>query len=72
MNDKMAVIKLVNDLERMADWLVDNVIDFELDLQQETLDELILKVDNVSDVLHTITAQTTVKTKEFYYGFYIK
>jgi hypothetical protein len=56
----------------MADWLVDNVIDFELDLQQETLNELILKVDNVSDVLHTITAQTTVKTKEFHYGFYIK
>ena len=68
MNDKMAVIKLVNDLERMADWLVDNVIDFELDLQQETLNELILKVDNVSDILHTITAQTTIKTKEFYYG----
>jgi hypothetical protein len=68
MNDKMAVIKLVNDLERMADWLVDNVIDFDLDLQQETLNELILKVDNVSDVLHTITAQTTIKTKEFYYG----
>jgi|FLOH01.1.fsa_nt_gi hypothetical protein len=68
MNDKMAVIKLVNDLERMADWLIDNVIDFELDLQQETLNELILKVDNVSDVLHTITAQTTIKTKEFYYG----
>ena len=68
MNYKMAVIKLVNDLERMADWLVDNVIDFDLDLQQETLNELILKVDNVSDVLHTITAQTTIKTKEFYYG----
>jgi len=53
-SDRETVSGIVNDLEFMAEWLTNNVLDRELPIHWETMRDLIAQVDRVSDVLNTI------------------
>jgi len=53
-SDRETVSGIVNDLEFMAEWLTNNVLDRELPIHWETMRDLIAQVDKVSDVLNTI------------------
>jgi len=45
---------IVNDLEFMAEWLTNNILDRGIPIHWETMRDLIEQVDKVSDVLNTI------------------
>ena len=53
-SDREIVSGIVNDLEFMAEWLTNNILDRELPIHWETMRDLIAQVDRVSDVLNTI------------------
>jgi len=53
-SDRETVSGIVNDLEFMAEWLTNNVLDREMPIHWETMRDLIAQVDRVSDVLNTI------------------
>jgi hypothetical protein len=53
-SDRETVGGIVNDLEFMAEWLTNNILDRELPIHWETMRDLIAQVDRVSDVLNTI------------------
>ena len=53
-SDREKVSGIVNDLEFMAEWLTNNILDRELPIHWETMRDLIAQVDRVSDVLNTI------------------
>ena len=53
-SDRETVSGIVNDLEFMAEWLTNNILDRELPINWETMRDLIAQVDRVSDVLNTI------------------
>jgi len=53
-SDRETVSGIVNDLEFMADWLTNNILDREIPIHWETMRDLIEQVDRVSDVLNTI------------------
>ncbi len=53
-SDRETVSGIVNDLEFMAEWLTNNVLDREMPIHWETMRDLIEQVDRVSDVLNTI------------------
>ena len=53
-SDREIVTGIVNDLEFMADWLTNNILDREIPIHWETMRDLIEQVDRVSDVLNTI------------------
>ena len=53
-SDRETVSGIVNDLEHMAEWLTNNVLDREMPIHWETMRDLIAQVDRVSDVLNTI------------------
>ena len=44
----------MNDLEFMAEWLTNNILDREIPIHWETMRDLIEQVDKVGDVLNTI------------------
>ena len=53
-SDRETMSGIVNDLEFMADWLTNNILDREIPIHWETMRDLIEQVDRVSDVLNTI------------------
>ena len=53
-SNKETVSGIVNDLEFMAEWLTNNILDREIPIHWETMRDLIEQVDRVSDVLNTI------------------
>jgi hypothetical protein len=53
-SDRETVSGIVNDLEYMAEWLTNNILDLEIPIHWETMRDLIEQVDRVSDVLNTI------------------
>ncbi len=53
-SDREIVSGIVNDLEFMAEWLTNNILDREIPIHWETMRDLIEQVDRVSDVLNTI------------------
>ena len=53
-SDRETVSGIVNDLEFMAEWLTNNILDREMPIHWETMRDLIAQVDRVSDVLNTI------------------
>ena len=53
-SDRETVSGIVNDLEFMAEWLTNNVLDREMPIHWETMRDLIAQVDRVSDVLNMI------------------
>jgi len=53
-SNRETVSGIVNDLEFMAEWLTNNVLDREMPIHWETMRDLIAQVDRVSDVLNTI------------------
>ena len=53
-SDREIVSGIVNDLEFMAEWLTNNILDREIPIHWETMRDLIEQVDKVSDVLNTI------------------
>jgi hypothetical protein len=57
MNDKQIVEGLVIDLEYMAGWLADNILEKDMPIHWETLKELRTSVQNVSFVIDCITEE---------------
>ena len=55
MNDKQIVEGLVIDLEYMAGWLADNILEKDMPIHLETLKELRSSIQNVSFVIDCIT-----------------
>ena len=55
MNDKQIVEGLVIDLEYMAGWLADNILEKDMPIHWETLKELRSSIQNVSFVIDCIT-----------------
>jgi len=53
-SNKETVSGIVNDLEFMAEWLTNNILDREIPIHWETMRDLIEQVDKVGDVLNTI------------------
>lgn len=53
-SDRETVSGIVNDLEFMAEWLTNNILDRGIPIHWETMRDLIEQVDRVSDVLNTI------------------
>ena len=53
-SNKETVSGIVNDLEFMAEWLTNNILDRGISIHWETMRDLIEQVDRVSDVLNTI------------------
>ena len=57
MNDKQIVEGLVIDLEYMAGWLADNILENDMPIYWETLKELRTSVQNVSFVIDCIAEE---------------
>jgi hypothetical protein len=57
MNDKQIVEGLVIDLEYMAGWLADNILEKDMPIHWETLKELRTSIQNVSFVIDCITEE---------------
>jgi hypothetical protein len=57
MSDKQIVEGLVIDLEYMAGWLADNILEKDMPIHWETLKELRTSVQNVSFVIDCITEE---------------
>ena len=57
MNDKQIVEGLVIDLEYMAGWLADNILEKDMPIHWETLKELRSSIKNVSFVIDCITEE---------------
>ena len=57
MNDKHIVEGLVIDLEYMAGWLADNILEKDMPIHWETLKELRTSIQNVSFVIDCITEE---------------
>ena len=57
MNDKQIVEGLVIDLEYMAGWLADNILENDMPIHWETLKELRTSVQNVSFVIDCIAEE---------------
>ena len=57
MNDKQIVEGLVIDLEYMAGWLADNILEKDMPIHWETLKELRTSVQNVSFVIDCIAEE---------------
>jgi hypothetical protein len=57
MNDKQIVEGLVIDLEYMAGWLADNILEKDMPIHWETLKELRSAIQNVSFVIDCITEE---------------
>jgi hypothetical protein len=57
MNDKQIVEGLVIDLEYMAGWLADNILENDMPIHWETLKELRTSIQNVSFVIDCITEE---------------
>jgi hypothetical protein len=57
MNDKQIVEGLVIDLEYMAGWLADNILEKDMPIHWETLKELRSSIQNVSFVIDCITEE---------------
>jgi hypothetical protein len=57
MGDKQIVEGLVIDLEYMAGWLADNILEKDMPIHWETLKELRTSIQNVSFVIDCITEE---------------
>jgi hypothetical protein len=57
MSDKQIVEGLVIDLEYMAGWLADNILEKDMPIHWETLKELRTSIQNVSFVIDCITEE---------------
>ena len=57
MNEKQIVEGLVIDLEYMAGWLADNILEKDMPIHWETLKELRSSIQNVSFVIDCITEE---------------
>lgn len=57
MRDKQIVEGLVIDLEYMAGWLADNILEKDMPIHWETLKELRTSIQNVSFVIDCITEE---------------
>jgi hypothetical protein len=57
MRDKQIVEGLVIDLEYMAGWLADNILENDMPIHWETLKELRTSIQNVSFVIDCITEE---------------
>ena len=57
MSDKQIVEGLVIDLEYMAGWLADNILEKDMPIYWETLKELRTSIQNVSFVIDCITEE---------------